>query len=480
MASVYKHRKGWQACANVLGERIKKNFATEGAAKKWATATEAEMERGHKPSLGGPSKVTLAGMLVKYAHQFTNSKKGAKSELDRINRYLIAAKLPPLRQEPTDNGGLKLIELAVCEDDAPLPSAFQAHLEERRDKRAKTNALRAELACTLVSDITKDMLRRFMSQMHSDGLGGSTALKEMALLKHAFNMAIREWNWSSFKNPLLGMKLPTPAPPRDRVFASDEEQRLRKAMKECDNPFILPLFDFAIETTARRGSLFKLEWCDVDFERRYAMLYNTKGGHNVPVPLTLRAMEILKRLPRDPGQTKVFPITVSALKSAWNRACKRAGIDNLHFHDGRHIGTTQHAKRLRSPHMLMQITGHLTTGQLGRYVHFMSDDITDALDATEPAEDAKPLPPDNTQQTVATLKAKSKAARLNADKATSDIPLANSVKESLPHALPSDQAADVISTFAKEPSPVAPVDVADRALVSLGSNVIRFPARRAA
>jgi hypothetical protein len=35
MASIYKHRNGWQACANVLGERIKKNFATEGAAKKW-------------------------------------------------------------------------------------------------------------------------------------------------------------------------------------------------------------------------------------------------------------------------------------------------------------------------------------------------------------------------------------------------------------------------------------------------------------
>ena len=37
MAGVYKHREGWQACANVLGQRVKKNFATEGAAKKWAT-----------------------------------------------------------------------------------------------------------------------------------------------------------------------------------------------------------------------------------------------------------------------------------------------------------------------------------------------------------------------------------------------------------------------------------------------------------
>ncbi len=38
------------------------------------------------------------------------------------------------------------------------------------------------------------------------------ALNEMALLKHAFNMAIREWNWASFKNLLLEIKLRTPAP----------------------------------------------------------------------------------------------------------------------------------------------------------------------------------------------------------------------------------------------------------------------------
>lgn len=66
--------------------------------------------------------------------------------------------MPQLRQDPTDHGGFKLVEVAGCGAEAALPSAFQAHLEERRDKRAKTNALRAELACTLVSDISKDTL----------------------------------------------------------------------------------------------------------------------------------------------------------------------------------------------------------------------------------------------------------------------------------------------------------------------------------
>lgn len=478
MASVYKHREGWQACANVQGRRIKKNFATERAAKRWATATEAEMERAHQPSLGGPSRVTLAGMLMRYAHQFTNSKKGAKAELDRINRYLVAAHLPQLRQQLTADGGIKLVEFVKNDNDEALPSAFLDHLDERRGKREKTNAFRARLACTLVSEISKDMLRSFMAQMHSDGLSGSTALKEMALLKHVFNVAIKEWNWTYFVNPLLGMALPRPAPPRDRVFAADEEERLRRAMDECDNPFILPLFDFAIETTARRGSLLKLEWCDVDLERRYALLYDTKGGHNVPVPLTLRAIEILKRLPRDASSTRVFPLTTGALKSAWNRVCERAGIENLHFHDGRHIGTTRHAKRLRSPHMLMKITGHLTTGQLARYVHFMSDDITDALDATENLNASKPLPPDNTRQTVASLRAKSKSARLNAEKVTPGGAPVFDTRTSPSHSISKDEGRNMIAAPAK--AHAMAVTVSASTVPPLGSNVIRFPFRKTA
>lgn len=415
MASIYKHRDGWQASVCVQGKRKKKNFASVSAAKTWARKVESELDQAHEPGLGGPSNVTLAGMLMKYAHQFTIVKKGCATELPRINRYLLAGGLPILRQELTDNGGIKLVEVAASTV-GTLPSAFSTKLKQRSEKRKKTNLLRTELACTTVSAISKDMLRDFMAQMHSDGLSGSTALKEMALLKHCFNMAIKEWSWVDFKNPLVGMNLPKPAPSRDRVFAADEEDRLRAALEQCDNPFILPLFDFALETTARRGSLFKLQWRDIDYERRYALLHDTKGGHNVPVPLTHRAIDILKQLPREPGQTKVFATTMHALKKAWERACERAGIEDLHFHDSRHVGATQHAKRLRSSHMLMQMTGHKTTAQLARYVHIMSDDILKELDATENITASKPLPPNNSQTSIASVTAANKQKRLNAQK----------------------------------------------------------------
>jgi integrase len=435
MASIYAHRDGWQASVCVQGKRKKKNFASVSAAKTWARKVESELDQAHEPGLGGPSNVTLAGMLMKYAHQFTLVKKGCATELPRINRYLLAGGLPTLRQELTDNGGTKLVEITASTD-KELPSAFSAKLKQRKDKRKKTNVLRAKLACTVASAISKDMLRDFMAQMHSDGLSGSTALKEMALLKHCFNMAIKEWSWVDFKNPLVGMNLPKPAPSRDRVFAADEEGRLRAALAQCENPYILPLFEFALETTARRGSLFKLQWRDIDYERRYALLHDTKGGHNVPVPLTQRAIDILKRLPREPGQTKVFPITINALKMAWERACERADIEDLHFHDTRHVGTTQHAKRLGSLHMLMKITGHKTTTQLQIYTHISSNDVLKELDATEATTMSKPLPLDNSQTTMSTIVAKHKGNHLNAGRKKKAMPV--DVIQEVTQALPSN------------------------------------------
>ena len=131
----------------------------------------------------------------------------------------------------------------------------------------------------------------------------------------------------------------------------DEKEHLRCALEQCDNPFILPLLEFALETARRRANSLKLQERDIDIANRHAMMYDTKGGHNHPVPLTQRTPDILEHLPRGASHEQVFATTASALTGAWKRSCARAGITDLHFHDGRHVRTSRHAKRLRSPHM---------------------------------------------------------------------------------------------------------------------------------
>jgi integrase len=53
----------------------------------------------------------------------------------------------------------------------------------------------------------------------------------------------------------------------------------------------------AIETGMRRGELLGLLWDNVDLERRTAFLPVTKNGESRGVPLSSRAVEVLRALP---------------------------------------------------------------------------------------------------------------------------------------------------------------------------------------
>lgn len=404
MGSVYTHRNRLQACASAHGRRRKKNFSlnAEKAAWRWIHATEATLELPALPLLDGPAHVTLGAMLRHYAELYTVGKKSWRGELQRINRYLVPCGLAPLQRVPSVNNAFHLVEARAAAPthaggDVALPRTFAVHRAQRAAKRTETNRLRAELARTTVAAIDRAQLRTLVATMTREGLSGSTVRNEMALLKHAFNRAVDEWNWSGFKNPLTRFPLPRPAPAREVTLTRADETRLRAELARADSPYLLPYFELAIETTGRRGSLLDLEWSSVDLEQRELVLHDTKSGENVCVPLTLRAVAVLSRLPRAVGEPRVFPLTAEALDAAWDRACERAGLDGLLKKDCRHVGSTRHAKRLRSTLMLMRVTGHRTLAMAQRYVHFVTDDVLEAFDATESAMPPTPLPPDYTQ-----------------------------------------------------------------------------------
>ena len=97
----------------------------------------------------------------------------------------------------------------------------------------------------------------------------------------------------------------------------------------------------------RRGEILSLYWQHVHLDKRYVHLPDTKNGDSRDVPLSPQAMELLRELPRNiRGDQVVFPIHYEALKSAWRRACSRAGISNLRFHDLRHEAASRFLRKV--------------------------------------------------------------------------------------------------------------------------------------
>tara|TARA_Y100001934_G_scaffold206423_1_gene244092 strand:+ start:34 stop:306 length:273 start_codon:yes stop_codon:yes gene_type:complete len=63
------------------------------------------------------------------------------------------------------------------------------------------------------------------------------------------------------------------------------------------------------------------------------------------------------------------------LKSAWRRACCRAGISDLRFHDLRHEATSRFFEKGLNLMEVAAITGHKDLRMLQRYTHLRAEDL---------------------------------------------------------------------------------------------------------
>jgi integrase len=194
-------------------------------------------------------------------------------------------------------------------------------------------------------------------------------------------VAIQEWGISLYSNPVALIRKPRAGQARDRVLLQDEREALKVACGECRNPWVKPVVVFALETAARRGEILSLRWDCVDLERGTAKLLITKTGQPRTVPLSPTCIELLKGLPRS-LDGRVFPITVEALKQAYERAVVRARITDFTFHDLRHDALTRMAKLGLSVLELRAISGHTTANMLQRYVSIDAADLANKLAAT--------------------------------------------------------------------------------------------------
>src|SRR5262245_39071439 len=202
----------------------------------------------------------------------------------------------------------------------------------------------------------------------------STVRRYLAVLSHAFTVAVQEWEWVP-ENPFL--KVSKPKEPRGRVrfLSEDERQRLLDSCQVSRNSSLYTIVVLALSTGARRGELLSLHWSDVDLKRGMLTFRKTKNGETRAVPLTGYALEVLAHHTkiRRPDTTLVFPERTGtrpmSIREAWKFAIQRAGITNFRFHDLRHSAASYLAMGGASLTEIAEVLGHKTLQMTKRYTH---------------------------------------------------------------------------------------------------------------
>jgi site-specific recombinase XerD len=128
----------------------------------------------------------------------------------------------------------------------------------RRYVNMVTN-LTAHFGNPKLEQVTPKTIVAFKNKRYADGVTPATINRELALLKKAFNLACREWEWTK-DNPVCRVSMERENNTRDRWLTCEEEQRLLAASA----PWLQDVIVFAIHTGMRCGEILNLTWAGVD------------------------------------------------------------------------------------------------------------------------------------------------------------------------------------------------------------------------
>lgn len=326
MASIRKRGSRWQArVTRQEHPDIAKTFGTRTEAERWARSIERCMDAGSYTPADKDLQQLFGAVLKRYREEVSPTKRSGSMEailVEAMERRAIAA--------------------------LPLAALSPASFAQFRDARVK--------------EVT-----------------GSTVLRDLQILSAILNHARREWGLN-LPNHVSDIRRPAANQGRARVLTEEEEARLLEVLTSggrgedgkylpgTRNPWICAVVVLAIETAMRRGEILALTRADIDLKKRLAYVRMSKNGERRTVPLSLRAVKLLKEMPAM-LKGALFPVSPMALRKAFERACATAGITDLHFHDLRHTATTRLAKRLPNVIELAAVTGHKDLKMLQRYYH---------------------------------------------------------------------------------------------------------------
>lgn len=344
MASVSCRKEGqWLVRIRKVGfpQQIK-TFSTKEQAEVWINDTEGKMNRGGFIDKTLLNQTKVFELLDRYEREITPTKKGEIKERSKI----------------------KILKKSYLAQ-ASIGNVYPVDIVEYRKERSKE-------------------------------VGPATVAKEMNLLSHLFNVARSEWGYRGLDNPVRGVKRPRQPKGRERRLESVEE--MDRIIAATGSPMLKVIIPLAVETAMRREEMVNIERRHIDFVRRTISLFDTKNGESRVVPLSTRAIEILRGYKPEEGGDYMFPMRPNSVTQAFKRAtirarinylneCREAGkhpdkefLIGLRLHDLRHEATSRFFERTNLREFeIMAITGHKDTRQLKRYTHLRATDLAKRL-----------------------------------------------------------------------------------------------------
>ena len=285
-----------------------------------------------------------------------------------------------------------------------LLDAYRDHLDDtggaRRSKAQALRALKASLGDVRLDRLDVPLLTGWAAQRRKQGAGPATLLQDLSyigtVLRHgaalsgadptqalqALDGARRLLRSSgSVANPIERHRRPT----------NDELEQLFAHWRQ--RPGVIPMkriTRFCIATAMRLSEVCRLEWAELDADRRTILIRDrkhprAKRGNDQHVPLLhvgdYDALALIDEqrahLLEQEGRLGrfIFPYVAASVSTAFTRAVAACGIVDLHLHDLRHEGCSRLFEAGFTIPEVALVSGHRDWNMLRRYTQVSAEHV---------------------------------------------------------------------------------------------------------
>lgn len=217
----------------------------------------------------------------------------------------------------------------------------------------------------------RGMKREIREWHRSFAANPRTADHMLVSLSKIFSYAVQ--NELIEKNPCTGIEKMYKANRRNCVWSSAQIALFRQSAPQ----HVLNVFEAALYTGQRQGDLLRLKWSDYD--GTHLRVQQGKTGARVKILVHPYLRGIFDSLPRDSvfmlANSRGRPWTSDGFRTAFGKAQKQAGIEEVTFHDLRGTFITERRKEGSTVDEIKAISGH-SRSEINSTLdkHYLADD----------------------------------------------------------------------------------------------------------
>ncbi len=254
------------------------------------------------------------------------------------------------------------------------------HVDERIARRYLSPAFGARD----LTGIRRIEVEGWLYGLSSGGLAPASCNRILAVFKTICSLAVMYGVLPAGQSPCTGVCPLKVHSQRERYLTQREARLLMRTLEQSDRleAFALRLL---LLTGARKSEILKARWENLRLDLRLLVVPLSKSGKTRHILLSNEAIQIIRAIPRRPGNPWLFPghtpgKPLSDVYMFWDRLRRQLRLTDVRIHDLRHTFASFLVNAGRSLYEVQILLGHSDPRITMRYAHLGQDSLIAATE----------------------------------------------------------------------------------------------------